>query len=155
MTQPQDRQVRVVIDNSVLVAILRHRNPGNNWLIGLWTSGRIVPLVSQETLHELEEKLIEYSPTPDFYLATKFVGTAMRRYEPWCEKVELQNSSLSPKCMDPNDQKFIDLAFAGDADILIARDRKLLEMDARTPFEITEDHELRNRMATQQSEPSD
>ena len=49
MTQPQDRQVRVVIDNSVLVAILRHRNPGNNWLIGLWTSGRIVPLVSQET----------------------------------------------------------------------------------------------------------
>ena len=155
MTQSHDQQVRAVIDNSVLVAILRHRNPGNNWLIQLWTSGKILPLVSQETLHELEEKLLEYSPTPDFYLATKFVAAAMRRYEPWCEMIEPQNNNLNPRCRDPKDQKFIDLAFAGNARVLIARDRKLLEMDAQTPFEIMEDQELRNRTATKQRKPSE
>ena len=155
MTQAQGQQLRVVIDNSVLVAILQHRNPGNNWLIQLWTSGRILPLVSQETLHELEEKLLQYSPTPDFYLATKFVAVAMRKYQPWCEWVEPQDSRLNPECRDPNDQKFIDLAFAGNARVLIARDRKLLEMNSQTPFEIMEDHELRNRMEIEQRETSE
>ena len=148
MTQPQNPQLRVVIDNSVLVAILRHRNPGNNWLIQLWTTGIIVPLASQETIHELEEKLIEHSPMSDFYLATKFVAAAMRRYEPWCERIEPQSNELNPKCQDPEDQKFIDLAFAGNVSVLITRDAKLLEMDTQTPFDITEDHHLRNRMIT-------
>ena len=117
MTQPQDEQLRVVIDNSVLIAILRHRDPGNNWLIQLWRSGRIVPLASQETLHELEQKLLEHSPTPKEYPAMKFVASAMRRYEPWCERVEPQDNTLNPKCDDPDDQKFVDLAFAGNANV--------------------------------------
>ena len=146
MSNPQSPPLRVVIDSSVLVAILRHENPDSNWLIQLWKAGRITPLVSQETLHELEQKLIEHSPTPDYYLATKFVERAMRRYKPWCEFVEPQDNSLNPQCEDPDDQKFVDLACEGNADVLLARDGKLLDMAEESPFEVMRDQEFRERL---------
>ena len=148
MSSPQNPPLRVVIDSSVLVAILRHENPGNNWLIQLWRAKGIIPLASLETLHELEQKLLRHSPTPDFYLATKFVERAMRRYEPWCELVEPQDNSDNPKCADPDDQKFIDLAFEGNADVILARDRDLRDMNEQCPFEIMVDRKFRTSLAS-------
>ena len=138
----------MVIDSSVLVAILRHEDPGNNWLIQLWRTERIVPLASQETLHELEQKLLLHSPTPDFYLAMRFVERAMRRYKPWCELVEPQDNSDNPKCADLDDQKFIDLAFEGNADVILARDRDLWDMNEQCPFEIMVDRKFRTSLAS-------
>ena len=138
----------MVIDSSVLVAILRHEDPGNNWLIQLWRTERIVPLASQETLHELEQKLLLHSPTPDFYLAMRFVERAMRRYKPWCELVEPQDNSDNPKCADLDDQKFIDLAFEGNADVILARDRDLWDMNEQCPFEIMVDQKFRTSLAS-------
>lgn len=146
MSSPQNPPLRVVIDSSVLVAILRHKDPGNNWLIQLWRTERITPLASQETLHELEQELLRHSPTPDFYLATKFVERAMRRYVPWCELVEPQDNSDNPECADLDDQKFIDLAFEGNADLILARDKDLRDMDEECPFEIMKDRDFRNRL---------
>ena len=146
MSSPHAPPLRVVIDNSVLVAILRHREPGNNWLIWLWRTGRIVPLASQETIDELKRVLLRDSPVMGHYQATKFVTAAVYRYEPWCELVEPQDSSLNPKCVDEDDQKFVDLALEGEADVLIARDGRLLDMGGRLPFEVIEDQEFRDRM---------
>ena len=36
-----------------------------------------------------------------------------------------------PRCKDPDDQKFLELAFAGEADILITKDRALLDIFRR------------------------
>jgi putative PIN family toxin of toxin-antitoxin system len=36
-----------------------------------------------------------------------------------------------PQCRDPDDQKFLELAFAGEADVLITKDRALLEIARR------------------------
>ena len=36
-----------------------------------------------------------------------------------------------PRCKDPDDQKFLELAFAANADILISKDRALLELARR------------------------
>ena len=36
-----------------------------------------------------------------------------------------------PQCKDPDDQKFLELAFAGEADILITKDRALLDIFRR------------------------
>ncbi|HEX7053206.1 MAG TPA: DUF3293 domain-containing protein [Burkholderiales bacterium] len=41
-----------------------------------------------------------------------------------------------PRCSDPDDQKFLELALAADADALLTRDRALLELGRRTPFRI-------------------
>jgi putative PIN family toxin of toxin-antitoxin system len=44
---------------------------------------------------------------------------------------------LLPRCTDPDDQKFLELALAARADILITKDHKLLELARRTkPFRI-------------------
>ena len=44
---------------------------------------------------------------------------------------------LLPRCADPDDQKFLALALAARADVLITKDHKLLELARRTkPFRI-------------------
>ena len=39
---------------------------------------------------------------------------------------------LLPRCVDPDDQKFLELALAAQADVLITKDHKLLELARRT-----------------------
>ena len=70
----------------------------------------------------------------------------MRRYQPWCELVEPQDNSGNPECTDPDDQKFIDLAFEGNADVILARDRDLRDMNEQCPFEIIMDQEFRTKL---------
>lgn len=36
-----------------------------------------------------------------------------------------------PKCKDPDDQKFLELAFAANADVLVTKDRALLDLARR------------------------
>ncbi len=36
-----------------------------------------------------------------------------------------------PQCRDPDDQKFLELAFAGNADVLVTKDRALLDIARR------------------------
>ena len=44
---------------------------------------------------------------------------------------------LLPRCADPDDQKFLELALAAQADVLITKDHKLLELARRAkPFRI-------------------
>jgi uncharacterized protein len=44
---------------------------------------------------------------------------------------------LLPRCADPDDQKFLELALAARADTLVTKDHKLLELARRTkPFRI-------------------
>jgi putative PIN family toxin of toxin-antitoxin system len=44
---------------------------------------------------------------------------------------------LLPRCADPDDQKFLELALAAHADALVTKDHKLLELARRTrPFRI-------------------
>ena len=49
---------------------------------------------------------------------------------------EIERKAL-PRCADPDDQKFLALALAARADVLITKDHKLLELARRTkPFRI-------------------
>ena len=41
---------------------------------------------------------------------------------------------LLPRCADPDDQKFLELALAARADVLVTKDHKLLELARRTPM---------------------
>ena len=82
------------------------------------------------------EWLKEKAPTTREYPAQRFVDTALRQYAPWCETIPPKDNTGLPECSDEKDQKFIDLAFAGEADFLITRDRALLAMDPQTPFSI-------------------
>ena len=115
-------------------------------MVKLWQSGAIKPLVSDETMAELRAQIMERSPTPKPLQAQRFVTKSLRHYIPWCEHLALQDNSNTPRCRDPKDQMFIDLAVAGQADFLITKDDDLLSMNAETAFEILEDFRFHNSL---------
>ena len=143
MASPHRRRLRVVLDNNVIVPPLTYEHPGNNWLVQLWQSGRIKPLVSDETMAELRGKIVERSPTSKPLQAQRFLRKTLRYYVPWCDRIELQDNVGAPQCRDPNDQMFIDLAITGQADFLITRDDDLLSMNLNGSFEILNDTRFR------------
>ena len=134
---------RVVIDTSTALPVLTSENVDSHWLVLLWQSNRIIPLVNSETIEELKGQIIEKSPTARELQARRFLIKTMSRYEPWCETVPLAVVPGSPQCRDVNDQMFIDLAIAGEADILFTRDPDLLTMDPGPTFRILDDREGR------------
>jgi putative PIN family toxin of toxin-antitoxin system len=46
-------------------------------------------------------------------------------------QLPLPERARLPRCKDPDDQKFLELAFAGEADVLITKDRALLDIFRR------------------------
>ena len=58
MTEPPSPPIRAVIDSSVTVPILTHEGIDNHWLVKLWQSGAVKPLVNDETMNELRGQLL-------------------------------------------------------------------------------------------------
>ena len=131
----------MVIDTSTALPVLTSENADNHWLVLLWQSNRITPLVNSETIEELRGQIIERSPTARELQARRFLIKTMSRYEPWCVTVPLTETPDAPQCRDVNDQMFIDLAIAGKADILFTRDPDLLTMDPGPTFRILDDRQ--------------
>ncbi len=149
MTEPPPQEPpRVVIDTSTTLPILTGAGVDDHWLVNLWQSGRIIPLANNETIAELREKVLEHSPYAKDNQARLFVNKTLDRYEPMCEFVQPAIVEGTPQCRDSTDQMFIDLAVAGQADYLIARDPDLLVMDGETAFRIVHDGEARHLLAT-------
>ena len=142
--EPQARQ-RIVIDTNVLLPLLEYGGPETNWLAKLWMTRQVTPLVNRETIFELREKLVERNLSLKLQKARAFADSRILKYEPWCEPVALETNPSNPQCSDPRDQMFIDLAIAGNAAILVARDRAILCMKNRVAFEIMDDGEFRRR----------
>ena len=136
-------QIRMVVDSSVLLPILA--NPGRDchWMVKLWDQGLAVPLVNDRTTQEIRRKLLEWSPTPKPLQAQRFVQNCLRPYERNWEMVPWEDMAHTPRCSDPEDQMFINLGVAGNADILVARDRSLLMMDGDLPFRIMNEQDFR------------
>jgi putative PIN family toxin of toxin-antitoxin system len=88
-----------------------------SWLIDHWQSSTVTPLVSQATTQELL-RVLNY---PKFSLST--------------EKIEnVISVPNAPVCRDPHDQKFINLAILGQADILVTGDTDLHVLNEQLPF---------------------
>ena len=108
--------MRVVIDtNCLLVSI-----PPNSqyyWLYESFEKGSFDWLVSNETITEYEEKLSEFYSvkTANLVLAILMVAPNTIFTEPYFKWQLIQ--------YDPDDNKFVDLSIAGNADYLVTNDR--------------------------------
>lgn len=51
-----------------------------------------------------------------------------------------------PPCRDPHDQKFLILAEAGNAEVLVTGDQGLLELSGQTSFEIEAPDSFKKRL---------
>lgn len=130
---PSGRGRRTVLDTNVVLSALLFEGGRLSWLRQAWQSGRIVPTGSSATVGELA-RVLQY---PKFQLTGPERMELLGDYLPFVELLPDPPAAPAPlRCRDPHDQKFLDLALAAEADLLITGDEDLLALAEKAPFAI-------------------
>ncbi len=79
---------------------------------------------------------------PEKSLQEARFAEARRVARPPARQVTQAERASLPRCRDPDDQKFLELALAAAADALVTKDRALLELARRAPFRIVSPGDL-------------
>jgi len=123
------RPRRVVLDTNVAVSALVFREGRLAWLREAWAAGRVVPLVSAETVAELVRVLA----CPKLRLSEEDTKNVLAHYMEHAEAVREAGASIRvPECRDPDDRKFLQLAVAAKADALVTGDEDLLTLAGKS-----------------------
>jgi uncharacterized protein len=132
---------RVVFDTNVVLSALRFRAGHLSWLRAHWASRVVQVLGSRATVDEL----IAVLAYPKFELTPADITALLANVLPYVEVVAVARLRDAPKCRDVADQKFIDLAIGGCADVLVTGDKDLLAMKAAVPFAVESPAEYAKR----------
>ncbi len=125
--------MRVVLDTNVVLSAILFPRGRLTWLRQLWREGGILPLSSRETVAELV-RVLAY---PKFGLTREEVEILLSAYLPYSELVVTSEiSPRLPRCSDEANQKFLVLAAAGKAEVIVTGANALLDLAGRTPFVI-------------------
>jgi len=123
------RPRRVVLDTNVAVSALVFREGRLAWLREAWEAGRIVPIVSAETVAELV-RVLAY---PKLKLSEEDTKDVLAHFMEHAEAVREVGASVRiPECRDPDDRKFLQLAYAAKADALVTGDADLLTLAGKS-----------------------
>ena len=123
------RPRRVVLDTNVAVSALVFREGRLAWLREAWEAGRIVPIVSAETVAELV-RVLAY---PKLKLSEEETKNVLAHYMEHAEAVREAGASVRvPERRDPDDRKFLQLAYAAKADALVTGDEGLLTLAGKS-----------------------
>ncbi len=128
------RLPRAVIDTNVVVSAFVFRTGALAWLRAAIVSGRLVPLVSDETLGELV-RVLAY---PRFRLTVEDRENIIVHYMEHAETIKQPRTRARlPRCRDPDDAMFIRLAYATKADAIVTGDEDLLSLapDSSIPIQ--------------------
>ena len=125
--------MRVVLDTNVVISALCFAGGTTAGLRRAWQSGAITPLASKQTIGEL----IRVLTYPKFALSAVEQHDLLADYLPWCEPVAMPASPPTvPRCRDPHDEAFLELAIVGAAEMLVTGDGDLLALDGTLPFRV-------------------
>ena len=135
--RPKPRPQRVVIDTNVVVSAMVFKRSTAVAIKRAWQNGECIPVVSRATA----EELIGVLRYPKFELDRDQQHAVLAEYLPHCETVPAPKTRAKlPKCRDEDDQPFLILASACEADVLITGDKDLLALqvtaEGSTRFEI-------------------
>lgn len=137
------RALRVVLDTNVVVSALLFRSGRLAWLRQAWAGGKVVPVVSRDTLAELV-RVLAY---PKFGLAAADTKNLLAHYMEHAEALgQVKTRARLPRCRDEDDRKFLLLAHAARADALVTGDRDLLALSAQSRIAILTPDALRQRL---------
>lgn len=124
--------LRVVFDTNVILSALCFPSGRLAWLRGHWAARVVQVLGSRPAVDELIAALAY----PKFDLSPSDVAALLGDFLPYVEVIDVPESRKGPRCRDAGDQKFVDLAIAGHADVLVTGDRDLLVLGGAVPFAI-------------------
>lgn len=114
---------RIVLDTNVLISgLLSTTSTPARAVEHAISSGQL--LASTDTLRELMTKLL--SPKFDRYVPRERRDALLLRLSPLIEIVEVVQRIQA--CRDPDDDKFLEVAVNGRADVVVSGDRDLLDL---------------------------
>lgn len=118
---------KVVLDTNVVLDLLHFDDPAARPLRLALEAGRVRGVVSEATLDEWR-RVLAY---PGFGLDAGRQVALFDRYRVLCESAPVGACTGLPRCSDPDDQKFLELAAASGAQVLVSKDRALLGLRRR------------------------
>ena len=134
----------VVLDTNVVLSALLFEGGRLAWLRRAWQGELCRPMGSSATIGELS-RVLGY---PEFQLSGPDRMELLSDYLPYVELLPEPPPAPAPLlCRDPGDQKFLDLAAASRADLLITGDDDLLALAPLAPFRILRPSEARMVMS--------
>jgi putative PIN family toxin of toxin-antitoxin system len=136
------RSRRVVLDTNVAVSALVFRQGRLAWLREAWEAGRIVPVVSAETLAELV-RVLAY---PKLRLTEEETKNVLAHYMERAEAVGKVGMPRIPQCRDPDDRMFLRLAYAARVESLVTGDKDLLAVAGKSRIPILTPDALKTEM---------
>lgn len=119
---------RIVIDTNVLLDLLFWKNPTAAPLAEALQENRLVAIFDDEALWEAAEVL----GRPAFLADDELIFARLAAWAEQAERVPIEaidarRETLSVRCRDPLDQKFLTLAVAGNARWLATKDKLLFK----------------------------
>lgn len=134
---------RVVLDTNIVVSALLFGAGPLAWARGCWQAQKCIPLASRATILELV-RVLAY---PKFHLSHSEQEDVLADYLPFCEVVQIPTPPpITPKCRDPFDKIFMELALAGKANALVTGDKDLLLLASAFPLPILTAAELKTML---------
>jgi putative PIN family toxin of toxin-antitoxin system len=116
---------RVVLDTNVVLSALVFANGQARLVRQAWQRGAVLPLASTATVKELV-RVLAY---PKFGLTDDEQEQLLADYLPYVQTVRVPHPPpCVPECRDALDLPFMQLAVAGQANVLVSGDRDLLAL---------------------------
>ena len=128
MNKQQLNKPLVVLDTNVVLDLLHFDDATVRPLRRALEAGRLRCAVAEATLEEWR-RVLAY---PEFALDITQQAALLERYQALSEMtVAFDGAPGLPRCSDPDDQKFIELAAAAGAQALVSKDRAVLKLRRR------------------------
>ena len=119
---------RLVLDTNVVMDLFHFKAPPLAKLAQAISTDQVICLANEQTLAELE-RVTGY---PQFRLDAAGRDNLLQRYRAHLTIVPIIPNDADlpplPKCRDPDDQMFLELAHYAKADLLISRDNLVLKL---------------------------
>jgi putative PIN family toxin of toxin-antitoxin system len=127
---------RIVLDTNVALDLFVFRDPACERLMDALERG-IVEAVVDEPCRAEWLAVLEY---PQFGLTEAARAQAVADFDRWVSllpeaAMALRPDVKLPRCADPDDQKFLELALATGAQCLLSKDKAVLQLARRTARE--------------------
>ena len=125
---------RIVLDTNIWLDWLVFDDPGMSYLILAVKENRANIFIDAACEAELQ-RVLAYD-LAKHTLAAAAQAACLAECRRIAQRIDSAapeaERKLLPRCADPDDQKFLELALAARADVLITKDHKLLELARRT-----------------------
>lgn len=122
---------RIVLDSNVCLDLFAFRDPAAAPLLHALREGAVAAVTDAECRAEWQ-RILDY---PKLALGAELRASCLRDYDEWLRPfagAAAADAAPLPRCADPDDQKFLELAQAAGARWLLSRDHALVVLGRRT-----------------------